>query len=175
MQKKTVITLLLLASILGGTYLLSSNKTTAHDFGNYCAFCDPKIINSQKFYEDDLVLALYTHKPIFPGHCLIIPKRHVQRFEALSEDEITQIGKVIKKVNLAISGIFKTSAYLLLQKNGQEVGQTVPHVHFHYIPRQAGDDSSLTFLTKMYIANTKKPISTQEMKEVTDKLKKAMN
>ncbi len=39
-----------------------------------CVFCDVSILNNQKFYEDDLVIALYTHKPILPGHSLIIPK-----------------------------------------------------------------------------------------------------
>lgn len=86
----------------------------------------------QAFYKNDLVLALYSHKPIYPGHCLIIPKRHVERFEMLSEEEITEIGRVIKKVNQAVEKVFQTSSYLLLQKNGREVGQT-PHVHVHYI------------------------------------------
>ncbi len=58
----------------------------------YCAFCDDEVLNYQKFYEDDLVLALYTHKPIMPGHCLIIPQRHVKRFEDLSDEEMTRVG-----------------------------------------------------------------------------------
>ena len=46
-----------------------------------CAFCNPQIIDRQKFYEDDLVIALCTHKPIIPSHFLIIPKRHVKQLE----------------------------------------------------------------------------------------------
>jgi histidine triad (HIT) family protein len=137
----------------------------------YCPFCDSNVLNQQTFYEDDLVLALYTHKPIFPGHCLIIPKRHVERFEELTSEEITQIGEMIKKVNQAVEKVFDTSSYLLLQKNGSEVGQSVPHVHFHYIPRKANDSSTLKFLIKMYIANIKGPISPDEMRENIEKLK----
>lgn len=139
-----------------------------------CPFCDPKILDDQKFYEDELVVALYTHKPIFPGHVLIIPKNHAERFEMLSEAEITQIGRVIKKVNKAVEKVFGTSSYLLLQKNGKEVGQSVPHVHFHYIPRQAGEDSTLYFLLKMYIANFGDPINSNEMKELVEKMKMAI-
>jgi diadenosine tetraphosphate (Ap4A) HIT family hydrolase len=62
-----------------------------------CAFCNPAILDYQQFYEDDLVIALYTHKPVMPGHCLIIPKRHVERFEMLSDEESLQIFRVIKK------------------------------------------------------------------------------
>jgi len=139
-----------------------------------CAFCDERILQYQQFYEDDLVIVLYTHKPILPGHSLIIPKRHVKRFEMLSEEEIAQIGRVIKKVDQAAKKVFKTSSYLLLQKNGLEVGQTVPHVHFHYIPRKKGDDSTLKFFAKMYLANIKNPIPTEDMKIIVAEMKEMM-
>lgn len=71
--------------------------TSTVALATYCPFCDRAVIERQAFYEDDLVLALYDHKPIFPGHSLIIPKRHVERFEQLTEEEITQIGRAIKK------------------------------------------------------------------------------
>jgi diadenosine tetraphosphate (Ap4A) HIT family hydrolase len=140
----------------------------------YCAFCDQTVLSNQTFYEDDLVIALLTHKPILEGHCLIIPKRHVERFEMLSDAEIAQIGRVIKKVNQAAMKVFGTSSYLLHQKNGVEVGQTVPHVHFHYIPRLAGEDSSITFIAKMVIANLKKPLQSSEMQELVVKMKEAI-
>ena len=37
----------------------------------------------------------------------------------------------------------------ILQKNGIEVGQTEPHVHFHYIPRGEGNTSTLEFRVRM--------------------------
>lgn len=147
---------------------------TSSYLSSYCAFCDRAVLDRQKFYEDDFVLALYTHKPILPGHCLVISKRHVERFEQLADEEIIRIGQVIKMVHRAASRSFGTSSYLLLQKNGQEVGQMVPHVHFHYVPRQAGDSSSLLFVLKMYLANLKSPISSEEMQEQVEKLKSAI-
>lgn len=140
----------------------------------YCAFCDPEVLNRQAFYEEELVIALYTHKPVLPGHCLVIPKRHVERFELLTDAEITQMGQVIKKVDQAVKKIFNTSPYLLLQKNGAEVGQSVPHVHFHYIPRKAGDCSQLGLIVKMYIANVKAPLSQAQMQPVIEQLREAM-
>ncbi len=173
MRKKWMIfAILLMTSLIGGIYLFSPSP--AH-FTEYCAFCDPNVLDRQKFYEDDLVLALYTHKPILPGHCLVLPKRHVERFELLTDEEITQIGRVIKKVDRAVTKVFGTSSYLLLQKNGIEVGQSVPHVHVHYIPRKNGDYSTFGFLVKMYIANAKGPISSNEMQEIIKKLKQEIN
>jgi histidine triad (HIT) family protein len=171
MRKKWIFFVLLLAGLIVGIDFLFR----APLLPQYCAFCNPNILKQQTFYEDELVLALYTHKPIVPGHCLVIPKRHVERFEQLTDEEITQMGRVIKKVNTAVVKVFDTSAYLLLQKNGPEAGQTVPHVHFHYIPRKAGDNSSLKFLVQMYIANAKGPISSEKMQEIVAELKGEIN
>lgn len=153
--------------------LVSSVKET-FALDTHCAFCDQKILEAQTFYEDDLVLALYTHKPVMPPHFLIIPKRHVERFEALSHEEIAQMGEAIKKVHAAASDVFGTSSYLLLQKNGEEVGQTVPHVHFHYIAREEGDSSSLKFFYKMYTSYLWPPISSEAMNSVIDQMKQAI-
>lgn len=174
MYKKFSLLIGSLICLIGGTYFLFIKPFSHSSFNGYCAFCDPAVLNNQKFYEDDLVFALYTHKPIFPGHCLVISKRHVERFEGLTDAEITQIGRVIKKVDRAVMQVFGTSSYLLLQKNGHEVGQSVPHVHFHYVSRKAGDDSTIQFFAKMYIADVKQPISEHEMRETVEKLKKAI-
>lgn len=157
-----------------GLYLYLPTKTTTFTREGYCAFCNSEVMNRQKFYEDDLVVALYTYKPILPGHCLIVPKRHVERFEMLHEDEFRQAGKVIKQVNQAVVEVFQTASYLLAQKNGVESGQTVPHVHFHYIPRAAGDSSKCKFLFKTFIKSIKKPISPIELEKNVQKLREAM-
>ena len=171
MLKKSLYVLLGLFLLPAIFYFLTPSAKLSRD---YCAFCDPKVIESQKFYEDETIVALYTHKPVMPGHCLIIPKRHAERFEQLTDQEGASISRVIKKVDQAASKVFNTSSYLLLQKNGAESGQTVPHVHFHYFPRQTGDGSPFAFFMKMYIANFKKPMAPSEMKEVCEKMKEEM-
>lgn len=138
-----------------------------------CPFCTPKVLEAQSFYEDELVRALYTHEPIFPGHCLIIPKRHIERFEMLTDEESLQICRVIKKVDRAVAQVYGTCSYLLLQKNGVEVGQTVPHVHVHYIPRQKGEDSVTQFFVRM-LQSKLRTLSAEEMKENVAKLQAAM-
>lgn len=138
-----------------------------------CPFCSQTVLQRQKFYEDERVMALYTHKPIQPGHVLIIPKRHVERFEELTDAEVSHIGQVVKKVDTAVQRVFGTSSYLLLQKNGKEVGQTVSHLHVHYIPRKSGEDSTLGFLLNMFWANIKSPIPPHEIEKIVAELKAA--
>lgn len=163
---------LLLCLVLVGCFFC---KVHAEESSDYCAFCDPAVLEAQCFYSDDLVLALYTHKPILPGHCLIIPRRHAERFEMLTDEEMLRIGRVIRKVDDAAMKVYQTSSYLLLQKNGREVGQTVFHVHFHYIPRQEGDSSTFAFLARMFAANLGRPISAEAMREAVFKMQQALD
>lgn len=174
MGKKILKIILVFTALVGSIYTYF-HKTPSELSHKECAFCNTEILNRQKFYEDDLVIALYTHKPTVPGHMLIIPKQHIERFEKLSDLEMVQIGKVIKKIDQIAMEVFKTSSYLLMQKNGIEVGQSVPHVHFHYIPKKKGDNAIIMFMAKMLIANMKKPISQNEMSEIIQILKDGMN
>jgi len=160
--------LLFLSSFL---FLGCSNTNKVPLYERECVFCDQKVLNGRAFYEDNLVIGLLTHKPATPGHALIIPKRHVCRFEDLTSEEIISIGKFIKKVHQVISKIYGTSSYLLLQKNGEEAGQTVPHVHFHYIPRKIGAGSPTLFFLTYVLSSLKNPMSVETMSEQISKIK----
>src|SRR5580704_15955828 len=101
MNKKWIYILIGFCFFVGGIYFYFSRDASGLD-RKYCAFCDKAVLDRQKFYEDDLVLALYTHRPIFPGHCLVIPKRHVPRFERLTDAESARICQIIQRVTTAV-------------------------------------------------------------------------
>ncbi|MEL7431555.1 MAG: HIT family protein [Chlamydiota bacterium] len=104
-----------------------------------CPFCPGSFAReAQTFYEDDLVLGVYPHKPIYPNHVLAIPKRHVERLEELTGEEMQAIFHLAKKIEEKIFQKNGLTHYLLLQKNGRSAGQTVPHAHFHMIPIAEG-------------------------------------
>ena len=105
-----------------------------------------------------------THKPIVAGHFLIVPKRHVERFEDLREDELAEAHALIAKAHHLAHAVHHATGYLLLQKNGKEAGQTVPHVHIHYLPRKVGENG-LWLAMRLFIRPLLKPISYQEIKE----------
>jgi histidine triad (HIT) family protein len=174
MYKKLIYSSLGLIALIIVIFCFFSPQKDIKKFSENCPFCNSSILEYQKFYETDLVLALYNYKPILAGHCLILPKRHVERFEELSEEEVLQINQVIKKVNLAAREVFKAHSYLILEKNGIEAGQTVPHVHFHYISRKKGDSSVIKFLAKMYLNILAKPIKAIEMKKNVENMKLQM-
>ena len=169
-MKLRLLIILMMLIVVGAAPALNNNRNSSQE-ERACAFCDEKILKRQTIYQDEIALVLYTHKPVMAGHCLIIPKRHVERFEELTEDESSHLCDLVKKVHRAVSPAFETSSYLLLQKNGREAGQSVPHVHIHYIPRPAGDGSALKFIAKLFWVNFKKPIGEDQIQQAIEKIK----
>ncbi|MFA5249920.1 MAG: HIT family protein [Parachlamydiales bacterium] len=165
-----------LSLFLTATFFFLCLKNSWHPKAKagYCAFCDKAVLQRQKFYEDDLVLALVTHKPVLPGHVLIIPKRHVPSFDQLTEAEMQKLFLCIKKIHKAAQKKFQAASYLLFQKNGFEFRQTVPHVHFHYLPRKAGDSSVLKFFARMLVVNARKPLAFEKTQVNAAEMKQAL-
>lgn len=137
-----------------------------------CAFCDPKVLQTHTFYEDEFVRGLCTYKPLQPGHCLVVVKRHIERFEDITEQEFLAVGRLLKKINGAVQKMNGPSSYLVLQKNGKEI-QSVPHVHFHYIPKKVSNNklSGLGFLWDFFWEPFRNPIEEKELDECVQKMR----
>lgn len=122
-----------------------------------CPFCMEEVIDAQKIFEDEHIVAMLTYKPIVEGHILVIPKRHVERYELLTEQEVLRVHDTIKKIHEISQKKHRSTSYLLVQKNGKEVRQTVPHLHFHYIPRKL-NESALALFAQFLLEPLKRPI-----------------
>lgn len=101
-----------------------------------CPFCKPSIVEGQSFYEGTEIHALVNFKPQLQGHSLIIPKRHVERLEELSASELLEMHAFIRRLSAAFHVAYEAPDFFLALQNGKKAGQTVPHVHFHVIPRK---------------------------------------
>jgi histidine triad (HIT) family protein len=164
------VTILLIAAYFGLNYIFYPSDK----FSSSCPFCNRKIIDYQNYYEDNLVIGLYNFNPVVPGHCLIIPKRHVERFEGLKDDEELAICDLIKKTNEAAKKVVDAGSYLILQRNGKSVGQGVPHIHFHYVPRKADNREIFGFYLRFVLNRFMPAISPQKMEEMTGKFRAAI-
>ena len=104
-----------------------------------CVFC--RIITgeipSQKVYEDHETLAFLDINPASKGHTLVIPKEHYEFLSQMPEREYLSFMKSLQKVTKALMKY--TDGVNILQNNGKDAGQLVPHVHFHIIPRRPND------------------------------------
>ncbi len=107
-----------------------------------CVFC--KIVEgkipSTKLYEDESVLSFLDIMPASKGHALVIPKKHYRTLPDMPHEELKEVMEVVQKVASAVlSSIDGAKGFNIIQSNGEEAGQVIPHVHFHIIPRHKDD------------------------------------
>src|SRR5262249_21344708 len=84
-------------------------------------------------------LAVADAFPVSDGHTLVIPRRHVTSFFELTEDEVTAIHELIRRMKDRLDEALKPGGYNIGINVGAAAGQTVAHVHVHLIPRYPGD------------------------------------
>ena len=110
-------------------YLFCYNKDMQDE---NCIFC--KIgkgeIPSSKVYEDEKFFAFLDIKPVSDGHLLIIPKEHMIWMQDASDEIISEIFVLTKKMMLALK---KGLSCDYVQVG--VVGNEVPHFHIHLMPR----------------------------------------
>ncbi|OQV16277.1 Nitrilase and fragile histidine triad fusion protein NitFhit [Hypsibius exemplaris] len=104
-----------------------------HNFGGHI------ISRNEIFYETRLTLALVNLKPIVPGHSLVIPKRCVQKFVDLTEEEVADLFHVVQKVEAMLEQRYQVNSSMLTIQDGVDAGQTVKHLHVHLVPRRPND------------------------------------
>ena len=92
-----------------------------------------------KVYEDDKTLAFMDVMPQAQGHTLVVPKEAAENVLDLSEDGMAAMMATTQKIARAIKLALDPDGIVLTQFNGPAAGQSVFHVHFHVIPRKAGD------------------------------------
>jgi histidine triad (HIT) family protein len=85
----------------------------------------------------DHAIAFLDHRPVFYGHTLIAPLRHVDTFPDLSPDALSPVMELVQRVASAmVTGLGAQGSLVAINNT---VSQSVPHLHVHVIPRTKGD------------------------------------
>ncbi len=87
-----------------------------------------------KVYEDEQTLAFMDIMPQADGHTLVIPKEAAETIHDLSDEGAANLIKKVKMVAAAVKKGLSADGITLFQLNGEQAGQTVPHIHFHILP-----------------------------------------
>lgn len=94
---------------------------------------------SIKVYEDDSTVAIMDIMPQAEGHVLVLPKEAAVEIFELSVESAAACMRTTHRVASAVKAALNPPGVLIAQFNGRAAGQTVPHVHFHVIPRREGE------------------------------------
>ena len=102
---------------------------------NNCMFCNPTdiVINGEYVY------SRFDGYPVSEGHCLIIPKRHVNSIDELSDVELKDLYVVLHQTKILLIETYLPDGFNIGINEGEAAGQTIPHLHIHLIPRYEGD------------------------------------
>ena len=104
-----------------------------------CLFCQ---IAAQRraaavVFEDDDSLVFLDHRPLFAGHCLLIPKTHVETLADLPLAQVGPLFTVAQRVARAMEdGLAAEGSFVAVNNR---VSQSVAHLHIHVVPRRKKD------------------------------------
>ena len=101
-----------------------------------CIFCGIARgeVPARTVLETDDVVAFHDLDPKAPTHVLVIPRRHLESIDAMSEDDIDLTGRVFAAAKeVARTQGLSAAGYRLVANVGANGGQTVPHLHVHVL------------------------------------------
>lgn len=116
--------------------------------------------------EDEHCMAFLDNRPLFPGHCLLVPKLHIETFSDLSDDLLTPLFFNARLLSRAVEeGLAADGTFLAINN---KISQSVPHLHVHVVPRRKKDGLKGFFWPR-------NPYRDEEhIKEVTERLRAAV-
>ena len=83
------------------------------------------------------VVAFLDHRPLFPGHTLVLPREHVETLADLPEDRVGPFFRQVQRVEAAVRTAMEAQGSFVAENN--VVSQSVPHLHVHVVPRRRKD------------------------------------
>ena len=103
-----------------------------------CIFC--KIKHEELLFENQLAYSSTDSYPVSEFHSLIVPKRHVETYFELNNEEIQACNELILKTKEKILKQGPSVKGFNIGTNaGKTAGQSIFHCHIHLIPRREGD------------------------------------
>ncbi len=133
-----------------------------------CLFCQIAAHSHEAalVFEQEQLLAFLDHRPLFPGHTLLIPRTHVETLADLSPEQVAPLFGAAQRLSRAMeTGLGAEGSFVAINNR---ISQSVPHLHVHVVPRKRKDG------LKGFFWPRGKYGSAQEMEAVRAKLADAL-
>ena len=129
----------------------------------FCAIIAGEDETAHVVFEDESSLAFLDHRPLFPGHCLLVPREHVETLADLPDELLAPFFAAARMLSRAIPEAMEKPGSFVAMNN--VVSQSVPHLHCHIAPRRPKDGLRGFFWPR------RKYDSEEHMAEVAEKLR----
>lgn len=104
-----------------------------------CVFCE--IVRgaqpAQIVFEDEHSMAFLDQRPLFPGHCLLVPRQHHETLQELPAELVPPLFLNAQLLSRAVEQAMGAEGVYVAMNN--RVSQSVPHLHVHVVPRRRKD------------------------------------
>ena len=129
-----------------------------------CLFCKiiAGTIPASIVHSDDNAIVILDIAPFEHGHLLVIPRHHATTLPELPEADALHVMRLIRHFGAHLMKTLPCDGFNVLQNNGACASQTIPHVHFHLVPRHNG--KPLQWIPSSYA-------SPEEMRDIHNRLK----
>ena len=103
-----------------------------------CLFCKfvKNEIKTEKVYEDEDFIVIRDINPQAKNHFLAIPKKHFKYLAEMTGEDAATVGRILKKISELKDALELGNGYRLVINQGDDAGQTVPHLHIHILSGQ---------------------------------------
>jgi histidine triad (HIT) family protein len=87
--------------------------------------------------ESATTVAFLDHRPLFPGHTLVIPRVHLETLRDLPPVDVGPFFSEVQRLAVAVQDGLDAHGTFVAENN--VVSQSVPHLHVHVVPRRRKD------------------------------------
>src|SRR5574341_967007 len=104
-----------------------------------CKFCGVAAgeLPAHVVLDDGVFLAFLDVRPLFPGHCLLIPRKHYETLADTPAELLAPLFAWARKLTGAVERSMQAEGSFVAINN--RVSQSVPHLHVHVVPRRTKD------------------------------------
>jgi histidine triad (HIT) family protein len=104
-----------------------------------CLFCRIAVgeTAAQVVFSNQDCIAFLDHRPLFPGHCLLVPRRHVETLAEVPNELIGPLFGIAQLLTIAVETAMEAEGNFVAINN--KISQSVPHLHIHIVPRRRKD------------------------------------
>ncbi|HEU5269253.1 MAG TPA: HIT domain-containing protein [Jatrophihabitans sp.] len=114
-----------------------------------CVFCELLVSGEARWVAQESDAVAFAPLPadeFAPGHTLVVPRRHAVGVHDAEESDVVAVTVLVRRVSRAMVSALGASGVVVLNASGPNSGQTVPHMHFHVVPRWDDDEVTLPWL-----------------------------
>ncbi len=112
---------------------------------DHCVFCHVSAQRELIVHEGSAVFVMLNRYPYTCGHLMVIPRRHLSRLEALTEEERREIFSLLDCCVRVLRDEMAPDGFNIGMNLGMAAGAGIEHhLHVHVVPRWNGDTNFMS-------------------------------